>query len=515
MNDILLDLTVFFEILLKQNTALAVWNKLISYNYQPYLSSSSIPQIEMFITKHKIDRSIVQRELLTKIKFITNTGKEARESINYFDCSIALSIISFKRIAPYGIVLSNNKRQNYFGLRYFDIQEFLFYVENNNLENVNIPMLDLKAEYRFMMEDIDHSLSKMIVNDKYILGPQVKELENTISNYLESPYAIGCSSGTDAIVLSLRAFAIKLKAREYFDKSDYIITTPFTFIATASAILRSGATPVFIDIDPKTLNIDTQKLSKFLKKMTLKVIGIIPVHLFGGACQMDDIQNIAKENKLFILEDVAQAFGGSWNNKKLGSLGDAGSFSFYPSKNLGGFGDAGMVITSDKEVAQLVSILAKHGENDKNNTNHIGYNARLDTMQAAILLDRIKHIDFFIKKRIEIAESYSNGFSNIPQIEVPKSYSKAHHVYNQYTIKVPADKRDALQDHLANRGISTKIYYPLPLHKMKVFNERCYIFEDLVESESASKEVLSIPIGPVMREEEVITVINEIRYFFN
>src|SRR4030042_415633 len=228
-----------------------------------------------------------------------------------------------------------------------------------------IQMLDLKMECEYMKKDIDAAIRECLKHQQWILGPEVKKLEEAVAKYLGVKHCIGVSSGTDALVLALRAFALKFKQKEYFDRADEIITTPFTFTATGDAILRAGATPVFVDIDRFTLNIDPQKIREYLSRKASKVIGILPVHLFGQACNMNEIMKTAKEYKLFVLEDVAQAFGGKWHDMKLGSIGTAGTFSFFPSKNLGGFGDGGMISTKDSEIAELVQMLLKHGGKTK------------------------------------------------------------------------------------------------------------------------------------------------------
>jgi dTDP-4-amino-4,6-dideoxygalactose transaminase len=330
----------------------------------------------------------------------------------------------------------------------------------------HIPMLDLKAEYEYMKEDIDSAIRKCLEHQKWILGPQVKELEDKVAEYLGVKHCIGVSSGGDALVLSLRALAIKLKGHEYFDRTDLIITTPFTFTATGDAILRAGATPLFVDIDPATYNIDPSKIRECLSvgpsplAISLgNVIGILPVHLYGQSCQMDEIMDIAKEHNLFVVEDVAQAFGGMWNGstgspQKLGSIGTSGAFSFFPSKNLGGFGDGGMVSTNDDEIAELVRMLLKHGGKDKYNVDHIGYNARLDTLQAAILLAKFKYVDEFNERRRKIAEIYNEGLRDISDLSLPITHHAScipdvYHVYHQYTIRVKNGKRDSLSTFLS------------------------------------------------------------------
>ncbi len=377
-----------------------------------------------------------------------------------------------------------------------------------------IPMLDLYAEYLYMKEEIDSAIRRCLEHQKWILGPEVKELENKIADYMEVKHCIGCSSGTDALVLALRALAIRTKGKEYFDREDEIITTPFTFTATGDAILRAGATPVFVDIDPETFNIDPAKIMGYLKRNSGRVIGIIPVHLYGQACEMNEIIRIANEYDLFIVEDVAQAFGGKWLDRKLGSIGVVGCFSFFPSKNLGGFGDGGMVATNDDQIAELVRMLIKHGGKDKYNVEHIGYNARLDTLQAAIILVKFKYVDRFNELRRGIAEAYNKGLSGFEGIVLPKVYEKAYHVYHQYTIRLRDNRRAELQERLREVGIQSMVYYPYPLHKMRVFEGRCKVFENLKEAEKASKEVLSLPIEPLMKEEEVYRVVDAIREFY-
>jgi len=375
---------------------------------------------------------------------------------------------------------------------------------------MNIPMLDLKLEYEYMKKDIDDAIAKCLGHQHWILGPEVDEFEEKIADYLGVKHCIGVSSGTDALVLSLRALAIKYKGAEYFDKTDQVITTPFTFAATGDAILRAGATPVFVDIEPATYTINTEKIRKYLRSAS-KVVGMIPVHLYGQSSNMDEIMAIAKEYNLFVVEDAAQAFGGMWRGKKLGSIGNVCIFSFFPSKNLGGFGDGGLVATDDTEIADLVRMLLKHGGKDKYNAEHIGYNARLDTLQSAVLLAKLKYVDEFNRRRRSLAEFYNRELATLPSLRVPIEAEQAHHVYHQYTIRINNSKRGELQTFLKGKGISTMIYYPVPLHMMSVFEKRCVIPNSLIETERAAKEVLSLPIEPLMGGEKVRLVAEAIK----
>jgi dTDP-4-amino-4,6-dideoxygalactose transaminase len=384
-------------------------------------------------------------------------------------------------------------------------------------KKTKLSMLNLKLQYSFMKSEIDAAIEKCLNHQNWILGDEVYELEQKFSKYLDAKHCIGTSSGTDALVISLRAIAIKYKNKEYFNKNDLIITTPFTFTATGDSILRSGANVVFIDIDPNTYNLDINKVDDFLKTNKKNIIGIIPVHLFGLSCNMDLLTKTAQNNNLFIVEDVAQAFGATWNNKKLGTFGILGAFSFFPSKILGAFGDAGMVSTNDDEIAEIIRMLIKHGGKDKYNIEHIGYNARLDTIQAAILIAKFKYIEELNKKRNIISNIYIEELRGISEIILPLNPFKNNttHLYHQFTIRVLNNKRNLLQSFLKEKGIDTMVYYPIPLHKMKVFKGRCIIPSSLSISENIVKEVLSLPIEPLMKTEDVYYITDSIREFFN
>ena len=379
-----------------------------------------------------------------------------------------------------------------------------------------IPMLDLKLEYEHQKAVIDQAIAKCLEHQQWILGPEVREFEADCAAYLGAPHCIGLSSGTDALVLSLRALAIRRKGTETFDKSDLILTTPFSFAASADAILRARATPVFIDIDPRTLTIDAAKIKESLSGLApavrKKVAGIVPVHLFGLAAAVNEIRAIAAENGLFVVEDAAQAFGRLVGGKKAGTLGDAGIFSFFPTKNLGGFGDAGMACTRDAETAAIIRMLSKHGGKDKFNIEHLGYNARLDTLQAAVLKAKLPFVDRMNQKRYAIARAYTEALIDLADVITP--FNDSDRTYNQYTLRVTGGKRGVLARHLKERGIDTQIFYPLPLHHMKLFMAEAINGTKLFESDLASQEVLSLPIEPWMAPESVAHVAGAIREFF-
>lgn len=382
-----------------------------------------------------------------------------------------------------------------------------------SVKTKRIPILDLKAQTFFLYSDIEKAIDEVIKKCNFILGEEVRFFEQDLKKYTETKHAIGVASGTDALLLSLRALAIKRRREEYWSKEDLIITTPFTFTATGDTILRSGATPLFVDINLETFNIDPAKIKEAVRAYKGKIVGIVSVHLYGLPCNMDEIMDIARENNLFVVEDCAQAFGAMYKGKKVGSFGDAGAFSFFPSKNLGAFGDAGAITTNDDELAEIITMLRVHGGKDKYNVEHIGYKARLDTLQAAVLLAKFKYIDEFNERRRKIAEAYNKELANIKSLVLPIAPMDSYHVYHQYTIRVENGKRDELQRYLKEKDIITMVYYPVPLHQMKVFEGRCKISGTLKNAEEACQSVLSLPVEPLFKENEIESVIWRLKEF--
>lgn len=367
------------------------------------------------------------------------------------------------------------------------------------------PFLDLKAQYRSIKQEIDAAIQRVMESQHFILGPEVESLEKEIAAYSHSQFGIGCASGSDALLLALMALEI--------GPGDEVITTPFTFVATAGAIARLRARPVFVDIDPETYNIHPQKIDA---AVTPNTKAIIPVHLFGMAADMDTIMTIAKAKDIPVVEDAAQAIGASYAGKPVGSIGLCGCFSFFPSKNLGGAGDGGMLTTNDSALAAKLRVLRTHGSLTKYDYELIGMNSRLDALQAAILRIKLGHLDTWARGRQRNAERYSElfksrGLDSI--IKLPKTQSKCNHIYNQYVIRAP--KRDELKSYLRECGVPSEIYYPIPLHVQRAFAYLHYKQGDMPESEAACKEVLALPVFPEMTAEQLELVVESIASFYS
>jgi len=352
------------------------------------------------------------------------------------------------------------------------------------MSQVRVPLLDLQAEIEYLWDELNDAIQQVLRSGIFIMGPNVKALEQEIAAYLGVKHAVALNSGTDALILGVHALGIR--------SGDEVITTPFTFFATAEAVSHFHAVPVFVDIDPKTYNLD---VSQIRAKITPRTKAIIPVHLYGHAADMDPILEIAREYGLKVLEDVAQAFGGAYKGRKLGSIGDAGALSFFPSKNLGAFGDAGMFVTNDDELAETVRMLRVHGARKKYYNERVGVNSRLDEIQAAILRVKLRYLDEWNARRRSAAARYNQLLSEVHGITTPYEAPYAYHVYHQYTIRVHNGQRDRLQALLKEAGIDTFVYYPVPLHQLPVYEHRR---DCLPEAERASREVLSLPMGPLI-----------------
>ena len=372
---------------------------------------------------------------------------------------------------------------------------------------MNVPLLDLTAQYAPMKEEILSVVSEICDSQRFILGPKVENLEKELAVYCQSGGAVGVTSGSDALLIALMVEKIK--------PGDEIITSPFTFFATVGAIVRAGATPVFADIDPVTFNIDPAKIAE---KITPKTRGIIPVHLFGQAADMDPIVKIAKEHNLFIIEDACQAIGAEYKGKRVGSFAEYGAFSFFPSKNLGCFGDGGAVSCDTKEREALLKIYRNHGQSGTYIHEYVGGNFRLDALQAAILSIKLRSLDSWSAGRQKNAAIYRklfadadlNDFITLPQ----EAAYPVRHIYNQFCIRVAGGKRDALKQFLLDNGVGCAVYYPLSLHLQACFKELGGKVGDYPECEKATGEVLALPIFGELEAAQLEYVVATIAKFY-
>ncbi len=366
-------------------------------------------------------------------------------------------------------------------------------------EQLQIPIIDLKRQLLNIKSEIDLAIDEVFESGQFILGPFVKKFEREVCKYIGVSHGIGCASGTDALMIALMGIEIH--------PQDEVITTPFTFVATAEVIALLNAKPVFVDIDEKTFNIDSEKIENVI---TEKTKAIIPVHLFGKCADMEKINDIAEKYNIKVIEDCAQSFGAEYNGKKAGALSDVGCFSFYPTKNLNAFGDGGIVTTSSDVLAEKIRIIASHGSKEKYNSVSIGVNSRLDAIQAVCLSVKLKYVDQWNDLRREKAKLYNEMLKNA-DVVIPSKDGFDENVFNQYSIRVK--KRDELQKYLKSKGISTMVYYPIPIHLQNGYEYLGYKEGDFPVSEMISKEIISLPMFPELNDEEIIYTSNEIINF--
>jgi dTDP-4-amino-4,6-dideoxygalactose transaminase len=366
--------------------------------------------------------------------------------------------------------------------------------------------LDLKAQYEAVKGEITPAIMEVVEGQHFILGPKVAALEERVAAYSGARWGIGVSSGSDALLVALMALEV--------GPGDCVVTTPYTFFATAGAIVRLGATPVFVDIDPRTYNIDASRIEAAVAGLQKgKVKAVIPVHLFGQCCDMAAIMEISKAFGMAVIEDAAQAIGAKdKEGRPAGSIGDAGCFSFFPSKNLGCFGDGGMVVTSDEALKDRITILRAHGSKPKYYHRFIGGNFRLDAVQAAVLLVKLGHLEAWNEGRRENAALYERLLTDagLP-VTLPHVEPGCRHIYNQFVVRTK--DRDALMAHLKGAGIGTEVYYPLPLHLQECFKYLGYKEGDFPESESAARETLALPVYPELTHEMVEYVATQVKGF--
>ena len=387
----------------------------------------------------------------------------------------------------------------------------------NSGKTTSVPMLDLSRQYASIQPEITAVLQQVCASQQYILGPEVEKFEAEAAAFIGTKHAVSCASGTDALWLSLAAAGI--------GAGDEVITTPFSFFATASAIVRTGARPVFADVEATSLNLDPQAVTSCIEQShSSKVKAMMPVHLYGQCVDMDGLRTVAAEHKLAMVEDAAQAFGAAWRGKRAGSLGAIAAFSFYPTKNLGCYGDGGLVTTNDADLAAHVRRLRNHGSEKRYYHEEIGWNSRLDAIQAAILRVKLKHIEEWNRQRRERAEAYDlllktagllspMGPQATPSVRLLSDPEQNFHIYHQYVIRV--QNRDGLRAFFTERKIGSEIYYPLPLHLQKCFGYLGYAEGSFPESERAAREVLALPMFPELTPDEQATVVNAIAEFYS
>ncbi len=365
---------------------------------------------------------------------------------------------------------------------------------------INIPPFDATTQYKNLAAEIEKNVCAVMASGRYIMGPQVKEFEVQFAQYLNCEQVISCNSGTDALHLALRALKIGV--------GDEVITTPFTFIATSEAIGIVGATPVFVDVELDSYNIDPKLIES---KITERTKAIIPVHLYGRPCNMTAIMEIARKYNLKVIEDVAQACGATWSGKKVGTIGDVGCFSFFPTKNLGCFGDGGAIGTSNTEIAERVEYLRRHGGKVKYHHQELGLNSRLDTVQATVLLVKLPYIDQWNDCRKAIADFYLNSLAETAGIVLPQRAENGDSVWNQFTIRVLGKQRDIIQKALKGKGIGSMVYYPIPLHLQEIHADLNYVEGSMPVSEQLSHEVLSIPLFPELETSAQQIVVESVK----
>ena len=375
------------------------------------------------------------------------------------------------------------------------------------MEKIN--MVDLKGQYLKIKDEVDKGIMEVIETTSFIKGPAVQKFQSNLQDYLTVKHVIPCGNGTDALQVAMMALGLK--------PGDEVITTSFTFIATAEVIALLGLTPVLVDVNKDTYNIDPDAIRKAI---TDKTKAIVPVHLFGQSAPMEDIMAIAKEYDLFVIEDNAQAIGADYifndgSKKKTGTIGHLGCTSFFPSKNLGAYGDGGAIFTNDDKLAEQLRAVVNHGMKVRYYHDYVGVNSRLDSMQAAILDVKLKHLDEYCDARRSAADYYDAAFANHPKIKTPMRYEKSTHVFHQYTLVTTDVDRDALKEFLASKGIPMMIYYPVPLHMQKAYKSSRYNEGDFPVTEKLSETVISLPMHTELTEEQLKYITSNVLEFLN
>ena len=369
---------------------------------------------------------------------------------------------------------------------------------------MNVPLVDLQAQYALLKDDVRAAVERVFASQRFVLGDEVRRLESSLAEYCQAKHAVGCASGSDALLLALMAFDV--------GTGDEVVTTPASFFATASAIARLGARPVFVDIDRLTYNLD---VSQVADAITARTKAIIPVHLYGQCAEVDALLALGERHGIPVIEDAAQAIGATDYGRRAGSMGAIGCFSFYPTKNLGGAGDGGFVTTNDDALAQRLRRLRAHGGMTEYEHVEVGINSRLDELQAAVLNVKLPYLDKWSDERARVADTYTRLFNEADlsfEVTTPFVRPECRHIFHQYVIRVP-HHRDALMNHLREHGVGTKVYYPIPLHRQECFSYLGYKAGAFPEAESAAAETFALPIYPELTETQQAYVVDSIKSF--
>jgi dTDP-4-amino-4,6-dideoxygalactose transaminase len=376
---------------------------------------------------------------------------------------------------------------------------------------MKVPLLDLKVQYAEIRDEIRKAVDEVFESQYFILGPQVEALEARIAQYCTTKHAVGVSSGSDALLIALMTAGI--------GPGDTVITTPYTFFATAGSIARTGATPIFVDIDPDTYNISPVKVRQRIEEMSRSqresLKALLPVHLYGQCADMEPLMQIAEQYRLLVIEDAAQAIGSECDGRRAGSMGDFGCFSFFPSKNLGAFGDGGIVTTDSETGWERLKIMRVHGSHPKYYHRFIGGNFRLDALQAAVVAVKLRYLDDWTAARQKNAATYRRLFSDtgLPSIQMPAE-KQNRHIYNQFVIRVPG-QRDALRRHLQENGVGSEVYYPVPLHLQDCFDYLQYRQGDFPIAEEAAQQTLALPVYPELTDDQLGYVVEKIKEYYD
>ena len=368
-----------------------------------------------------------------------------------------------------------------------------------NVTTMKVPLLDLRAQYDTIRAEIDDAVRRVMESTHFIGGPEITGLEEEVARYSQVKHAVACASGTDALLIAMWTLGI--------GPGDEVISPAYSFFATAGTVANNGATPVFVDIDPRTYNLDPHRLEA---ATTPRTKAVVAVSLYGQCCDLPALKAICDKHQIYLIEDAAQSIGSEWEGRRSGSNCDFGTFSFFPSKNLGGAGDGGMITLRDGDLAERLRLLREHGARPKYYHSLVGTNSRLDALQAAILRVKLKHLDRWSEKRAKNAAAY-DALLEGARLTRPYKDPRGRHIYNQYVIR--AEARDGLRQHLTDRGIGTEVYYPVPLHLQKCFASLGYQEGDMQQAEAAAREVLALPIYPELTEEQIRYVASCVREF--